>query len=113
MPLPLVVNIPNGNYQVGTSQIAQATVPAGATKMQIAIDTSQWTNPIQILTISLDQSSNNGATWAGGGSWTATGDNLPPTVTSTFQWPPSVTHLRGTVTVSGATIHLSGTITVS
>ena len=112
MPLPLVVNIPNGNYQVGTASIAQSAVPAGATQLVIAIDTSQWTNPVQRLTISLEQSQNGGATWAGGGSWSAVGDNLPATVMATFQWAPTVTHLRGTIAVSGAAIHCSGTITV-
>lgn len=113
MPLPLVVTIPNGNYKVGSSSMAQSVVPPGSSQLTLALDTSQWTNPVQQLTISLEQSQDGGATWAGGGSWTAVGDALPNPVVSAFQWEPTVTHLRGTITITGAAIHTNGTITVS
>ena len=115
--------IPNRNYNIGTASIDQAVVPAGATSLVLTFATGNWTNPASRLVITMELSTDNGATWTGGGATDmacrADGTfrdrlgNILPTVSASFTWPPNVTHLRGSLTVEGASIRTSGSIEVN
>jgi len=119
----LTVPIPDNTYQVGSAPISAQAVPAGAVQMVCTFATVNWTNPLAALHIALEVSRNNQATWTGGGeSTTACGSDglfhnrsggVLSTISSEFTWPSGVTHLRGTVTISGAAIHTNGTVVVN
>ena len=119
----LTVVIPDNTYQIVTSPISAQAVPTGAVQMVCTFATVNWTNPLSQLKIALDISLDNQATWVGGGASTMScgadglfhgrGGVVLSSVMAQFSWPDGVTHLRGTVTVSGAAIHTDGTVVIN
>lgn len=116
-------SIPNRNYNIGSASIDQAVVPVGARQLVLTFNTANWTNPAARLVIALELSMDNGVTWTGGGATDMacradgtfrdrTGAILS-TVSASFTWPANVTHLRGSLTVEGASIRTSGSIEVN
>ena len=123
MALPTVLNIPNRHSQVGVTEIPSRPVEPGAAKLTIVLDVTNWTNPVSILSIAMEFSENGGSTWTPGGAFTTNcgadgtfrgkNNEVLTQITANWAYPPSVTHLRGTITIGGATIRTSGTATVS
>lgn len=119
----LTITIPTATYNVGSATIPTSTVPAGATSMDVLFNVTNWTNPDSRLTIALEISLDNQATWVGGGSsmthcgadGTFRGKNgeVLTSILASFSWPSGVTHLRGTLTITGASINTGGTVTVN
>jgi len=122
MPLPLTVTIPANTYQVGSTAIAPTAVPTGASSLTITLDAMNWTNPLSRLDLAMEMSTDGGVTWIGGGAFgmqpNAQGQfvaktTIVTTVRAFFPWPATITHLRGTLTISGAAIQTSGTVIVN
>lgn len=119
----VTIPIPAKTYNVGSVQIPPTAVPAGSSSMTIVLDVTQWTNPASVLSVAMEMSTDGGVTWVGGGAFTThpnangqfPGKSGAPlsTIMSFWSWPSSVTHLRGTVTITGTPIQTSGTITVN
>jgi hypothetical protein len=124
MPLPLIIAIPVVSRPVGNTAIPSTAVPTGAISMTVDLDFTAWTNPVATLTIALERSEDGGVTWVPAGGLFG----LHPNASGQFvgrsgqvlthggvfvTWPPNTTHLRGTVTISGASIVTGGTVTVN
>lgn len=116
------ISIPNRTYQTGVASIAEAPVLAGSSTLKATLNVTQWTNPASVLTMIMEMSEDNGATWVGGGAFTAQCDAdgtfrrkgvILTEIGATFQWPPTVNRLRGTITIAGASIRTSGTVEVT
>lgn len=117
------MNIPTKNYQVGSNTLPAPTVPAGVTRMDIILNTANWTNPASKLDFSIELSKDGGTTWMGGGAvdmqcrddgtFRDRAGNILATVTASFTWPSGTTHIRGTYAISGAAIRTGGAIEVS
>ena len=114
--------IPSNTYQVGTALINSAVVPGEAVQAQITLDVSLWTDPAARMDIALEQSLNNGSSWVPGGATTwqprldgtfRSKGQILTSVVATFQWQAGVTNVRGSISISGASVPTSGTVVVS
>lgn len=119
----LTIPIATKIYKVGTTTIPAQTVPVGSTLLTVTLTTANWTNPASSLLVEMELSLDGGVTWMGGGAGDAQceadgtfrdrdGTILPTTVMS-WSWPANTTHIRGTFTVSGASINTGGTVEIS
>lgn len=117
-----IISIPNRNYQTGAASIAESPVTVGSSTLKATLDVTQWTNPASVLSVVMEMSEDDGATWVGGGAFTAQCEAdgtfrrkgvVLTEIGATFQWPPTVNRLRGTITISGAAIRTSGTVEVT
>jgi len=114
--------IPTRNYNQGSSPIDAAPVPVGAVGLKLTLDATSWTNPLTIVDIAMEFSLDNQATWVPGGraplqcrpdgTFRGYRGNILTEVGANFGWPPGVTHARGSVNISGATVRTGGTVEV-
>lgn len=119
----LTFTIPSNTYNIGSQPIAAAPVPVGAKQLLLILDAVNWTNPLSILDIAMEFSLDNQASWLPGGraplQCGADGTFRGPRGTiltearASFSWPTGVTHARGTVTITGASIQTGGTVEIN
>lgn len=122
--MPKTVTIPTATYTTGMAPIASTKILGGVQSATITLDVSAWTNPLARLTLRLEKSEDGGTTWTGGGvpfedvGPNSAGvfpgkDGLPRTsIAGFFTWPTTVTHMRGTVQMTGGTIRTGGSVDI-
>lgn len=119
----LTITIPTSTYAVGSASIPESAVPAGSTELVVTFNVTNWTNPASQLTISMELSTDGKASWVGGGaSSTQCGADgtfrgkdgtVLTTIAAKWSWPAGVTHVRGAVSIAGASINTGGTVVVN
>jgi len=111
------VLLPMGNYGAGTQSFTNQVVPTGVNGAQLIIDISQASDPLPLMSGSLEGSRDGGTTWAPAGSFSrdagvkgTVGPNgvVPTTITGTFAldafWNDTANasrRLRGSATLGG------------
>lgn len=119
----LTITIPLNLYNVGSQPIASSPVPVGAVEMMITLATAAWINPVAMMDIAMEFSLDNESTWLPGGrapmqcrpdgTFRGPGGTILTETKARFSWPSGVTHARGTVTITGASITTGGTVDIN
>lgn len=115
----LITNIPVRTFQPGVYPFGPGTVTGSVHVIVVEWDATRMTNSSLSVRFVLETSIDNGATWQAGGAIFAQGGQIDkntglPLVTgwARFGWDPALTNprVRGTLTVAGAALKTSGTI---
>lgn len=119
----LTFPIPSNTYNIGSQNVASSPVPVGARQLLLIMDAVNWTNPLSILDIAMEFSLDNQVTWLPGGrapmqcradgTFRGPGGTILTEARASFSWPDGVTHARGTVSISGASIQTGGTVEIN
>lgn len=115
------VVLPSGTY-TGTQTIPSRSIPIGASRIELALDRTAWTDPAVTVTARLDLSFDDGLTWispymgftAAGGIILipVTGETLSITrVTVPLPQPNANRRIRGTIIIVGS-LTTTGTLTI-
>ena len=118
----LTVNIPTKNYQVGTASINPSPVLPGSSSMLLTIDVTQWTDPDTRLDVVIECHHGDGL-WGfcGGlidahpdanGKFIGKGGAVLSEIKASVSWTPTITDLRGTITIIGGTVRVGGSVVV-
>ncbi len=118
------INIPATTLPVGTREFGPAAIPNGATSVDILVDRTvsgglnSLTNATQVI-LTVFESTDGGVTWIAVASTTCIGGvftmhgGLPLNSNDVGAMIyPDATHIKGSVTVSGTSVTVAGTLTV-
>lgn len=124
------VILPQATYPIGTRTVGPANVPQNATKVEMALDGAAMTDPALHVSMTLDLSLDNGATWnlphpqvdpfpigmtLDGGALNRQGLPLATYTLGTQLPDPTNANrkIRMTVTISGTPLTTQGTVTIT
>ena len=124
--------LPQGTYPIGTRTLGPATVPLGATSVQLQLDGTSMTDQAMAMSMTLDLSLDAGVTWASdspspatnpfpvsctlnGGAKNRAGGPLATYLIGTQIPAPSNTQrrIRAVIVISGAPLTTQGTLVLT
>jgi hypothetical protein len=117
------ITIKNATYPPGTTTIADTVINQGFRMVRLTLDRTNWTNPAATVNAAFDFSSDGGKTWqsnwcsvtAAGGPFKPSNPSMIRTcychaATASCDGAKTANHIRGTITISGASITTGGSV---